>query len=439
MRSLWTASIRWNIIDMIDRILVENFKSFRKLDISLGRANLLIGENGSGKSNFLEVFRVLRGLSRSLSVKDVFDGKPPNEDFTGWPGIRGASAGACFAHGDSHDEVVIEARGTSEQPSSEKWEYLVKFSPKTGSLLRERLVLDSTLRYDSAPHSLESHPPEHTDQLDSDLLIRDTGVESILAQARLDKAGARPGSMFQASPSDHRGSGDAIKRASRIAKLVEGVASGLADILPLDPSPAILRKYSRPGFVRRIGDHGEGFAALVQSICCSAEYKDSLLWWLQQLLSDQVEDVGTTRGSTGELMFVLRDQCGSVPATVLSDGTLRFAALLAALLQPDKPSMITLDPVETAVHANRIRLLYLLLWGEAEYHQIQSISTTHSPVMLEWMGEDELDTTFVCKRDHVTGESQITPLPDVPHFLDAFKRGSRNSDMLTESWFEGVL
>ena len=424
---------------MIDRILVKNFKSFRNLDISLGRSNLLIGENGSGKSNFLEVFLVLRGLSRGLTVKEVFDGKPPDENFGGWTGIRGASAGACFAHEDSIDEVVIEARGRLDSPLSEKWEYLVKLSPQAGSLLRERLILDSTIRYDSAPDSLESRPSEDTDPLNGDFLIPSTAAGAILAQVRRGATGAHSGSIIQSNTSEYCERVNDRRSVSSIAERSNDVANMLASILPLDPSPMVLRKYSSPEYVKRIGDNGENFAALIQSICQSLEYKDSLLWWLQQLLSEQLADVGTIRGSNGELMFMLRDQCGEIPATSLGDGTLRFAALLAALLQPEKPSMITLDLVESAVHPNRIRLPYLLLWHESEFHGIQSISTTHSPVMFEWMREDELATTFVCKRDESTGESRIVPVPEVPHFMECFRKGARTSDMLADWWFEFEL
>ena len=421
---------------MIDRMIVTNFKSIRKVDVSLGRANLLIGENGSGKSNFLEVFRVLRGLSCGLTVKEVFEGKPPDEDFSGWTGIRGASTGACFA---PEDEVVIEVWGRLEPPLSERWEYLVRFSPKRGSLLRERLKLDSVVRYDSAPNRSETDPTVDAGSPHDDVVLRDIDVGSILAQVRNDLAGVRSGSMFQSPRPKSLTRTDGFARVSSTAEQAKGVASALAGILPLDPSPIVLRQNSRPEGVHRIGDHGEKFAALVESICRIPRCKNSLLSWLQELLSDQVEDVGTIRGSTGELMFMLCDQRGQTPATMLSDGTLRFAALLAALLQPEKPSMITLDMIETAVHPNRLRLPYLLLWDASKFHGIQSISTTHSPVMLEWMREDELATTFVCKKDESTGESRIVPLPDVPHFMECFKRGAPPSEMLSESWFEGEL
>lgn len=41
------------------KIKVKGYKSFRDIEISLNKINLLIGSNGSGKSNFLSVFEML--------------------------------------------------------------------------------------------------------------------------------------------------------------------------------------------------------------------------------------------------------------------------------------------------------------------------------------------------------------------------------------------
>ena len=47
----------------LDRLSVEGFRSIRKLDaFSLTNKNLLIGANGSGKSNFLELFKFVRAF-----------------------------------------------------------------------------------------------------------------------------------------------------------------------------------------------------------------------------------------------------------------------------------------------------------------------------------------------------------------------------------------
>ena len=44
---------------MIKKVLISNYKSIVKQEIDLGRVNIFIGENGSGKSNVLEAIGML--------------------------------------------------------------------------------------------------------------------------------------------------------------------------------------------------------------------------------------------------------------------------------------------------------------------------------------------------------------------------------------------
>ena len=47
----------------LDRISIKGFKSIRNLDdLELRPLNVLIGANGAGKSNFVEVFRMLDAI-----------------------------------------------------------------------------------------------------------------------------------------------------------------------------------------------------------------------------------------------------------------------------------------------------------------------------------------------------------------------------------------
>ncbi len=47
---------------MIERIIIENFKSIRKLDLELKPINILIGANGAGKSNFVSFFNLANSV-----------------------------------------------------------------------------------------------------------------------------------------------------------------------------------------------------------------------------------------------------------------------------------------------------------------------------------------------------------------------------------------
>lgn len=44
---------------MVDQVTIKGYKSFKELNLKLGGLNLLIGSNGSGKSNFLSMFEML--------------------------------------------------------------------------------------------------------------------------------------------------------------------------------------------------------------------------------------------------------------------------------------------------------------------------------------------------------------------------------------------
>ncbi|MHC3130004.1 MAG: AAA family ATPase [Candidatus Bathyarchaeota archaeon] len=47
---------------MLHNIRIDNFKSFKKLDVTLNQFNVLIGANASGKSNFVSIFSFLKDI-----------------------------------------------------------------------------------------------------------------------------------------------------------------------------------------------------------------------------------------------------------------------------------------------------------------------------------------------------------------------------------------
>ena len=63
---------------MIKEIQIENFKSIQSLNLELGRLNVFIGANGSGKSNILEAI----GMG-CAAVEDKLD-----DEFLSNRGIR---------------------------------------------------------------------------------------------------------------------------------------------------------------------------------------------------------------------------------------------------------------------------------------------------------------------------------------------------------------
>ena len=70
----------------LERLSVQGFKSIRALEeFELRRVNVLIGANGAGKSNFLDVFRMLSQLAHGK-----VSGLCKAGGWTGFPAVWGA-------------------------------------------------------------------------------------------------------------------------------------------------------------------------------------------------------------------------------------------------------------------------------------------------------------------------------------------------------------
>ena len=111
-----------------------------------------------------------------------------------------------------------------------------------------------------------------------------------------------------------------------------------------------------------------------------------------------VEEAG--RGVTGE------ERGGrEIPATRLSDGTLRYLCLLAILLHPDPPPLIAIEEPELGLHPDIIPQLAKLLVAASERTQL--VVTTHSDVLVDAL-TSQPESVIVCEK--VDGESQFRRL-----------------------------
>jgi predicted ATPase len=407
---------------MIKRIVVENFKSFKRVDLKLGRLNLFVGTNASGKSNFFDALRILQGIGNGFTLLEVLDGKPRSATSEVWEAVRGGSAKASLATGPGQDCLVFELAGRFDNDAGKPWEYRIEFLAREGRLRNEKLVLNGKSIFDSSPVWNDPHGP----------------VFKVCYYR--GKPGQPPAMPFEINrpvlTQMARGGNGRWSKAH--AEAAERLARLLADMQRIDPSPSVLRSYSQAHEIRRMGEHGENFAALIRSLCADPKTKEAYLSWLRELRPHEVDDVATLSGAVGEPLFMLKEGGREFPAPVLSDGTLRFAAITAALFQPDLPAVMTIEEIENGIHASRLRLLVELLRSRSAQKTIQIMATTHSPIVLAWLKPPEYEQTFFCKRDETSGESRICPLTAIPHFTETIRK-QPISDLFAEGWLEAAL
>ena len=114
-----------------------------------------------------------------------------------------------------------------------------------------------------------------------------------------------------------------------------------------------------------------------------------------------VEDFSTrVQGGTIQLFLHYAGLRSPVPATRLSDGTVRYLCLLALLCHPEPPPLICLEEPELGLHPDLLPGVADLLIDAS--HRMQLIVTTHSDVLIDALTKVP-EAVIVCqKRDGST-------------------------------------
>ena len=101
-------------------------------------------------------------------------------------------------------------------------------------------------------------------------------------------------------------------------------------------------------------------------------------------------DFVLTEVAAGQTQLRWRDRYSELvySPSQLSDGTLRFICLAALLLQPNPPATIIIDEPELGLHPAAVRLLVSLLYGAAENCQL--IVSTQSSLLINELEPEEI-------------------------------------------------
>ena len=102
-----------------------------------------------------------------------------------------------------------------------------------------------------------------------------------------------------------------------------------------------------------MGEHGENFAATVRSILRNKADAAAYTSWLKELTPAELDEVVILPGAKHDSLFALRKGGQVYPASILSDGTLRFAAIAAAFFQPDPPFILMIEEIENGLQIGR--------------------------------------------------------------------------------------
>jgi predicted ATPase len=110
---------------------------------------------------------------------------------------------------------------------------------------------------------------------------------------------------------------------------------------------------------------------------------------------DEVEDLTTiVEGGTIQIFLIEKSLDQSIPATRLSDGTLRYLCLLSILCHPVPPPLICIEEPELGLHPDVLPTIANLLIEASQRTQL--IVTTHSDALISALPPEAV---LVCERD----------------------------------------
>lgn len=345
---------------MINRLRVSNFRSLgQDVDLELGPLTVLVGQNGSGKSNVVDALRFLSdamypGLEAAVTKRH------------GIAAVRRWSSGRPF-------NLTISVDASLEEDVQATYSFTLKG--------------DTTAEYSVKSENAQiSHP-----------------LRALPTVYKIED-----GNWIKRPP-DLRPRVDSLNLALPLLAADErfrALADELRNIAVYSIFPDVLREPQKYDPTKPMNEHGGNWVSILKD---PVPWKDDLVAALGKLTGD-IEDL-KVRSTGGYLLATFKHSANGktkkkwFDAAQESDGTLRVAGILTALLQDPSLPLIAIEEPELTVHPGALELLCDYIRQASKSSQV--VVTTHSPELLDQLTADEV--RVVERRDGVTS---VAPLDE---------------------------
>ena len=364
---------------LINSLHLKNILSFKDTKLDLQPLNVLIGANGSGKSNLIDVIALLQAVPNDLAGFLRRNG--PTGDWK-WKGNDPPAPGSHI--------LEMQADLCDPEQLGMPFRYALRFEASYDGLK----VIDETLA-DSQP-DVDSKGPYFIRNQDGS----GHAMPSDEANYIYEMTGEAPRTRLTPDTVSSTQSAFNTFRSPLVFPVPSRIAERLSAIKVYrgwevgrnSPVRHPQRTDGDPNFLE------EDFSnlALVVNDLLGRRIEPSLNDYLKRFYESYESLHTRIFGNTVELIVNETGMTGALPASRLSDGTIRFIALLSILCHPNPPPLICIEEPEIAMHPDSQDLVVQLLKQASERTQL--IVTTHSPWLIDRMS-DEPDAVIVCERD----------------------------------------
>lgn len=330
---------------LVTRVKLKNWRNFRSSDVPLRDVTYILGPNASGKSNFLDVFRFLRDIS-----------KPAGGGLQAAVIARGGISKLRCLHARRDPEVCIDVE-LSDSPDDEvpNWRYVLGFRPEGKGAQRILVSKEEVWRKGKELFSR----PDYRDSNDT-LMLTQTRLEQIATNAEFREV------------ADFFGSITYLHLVPQLLKFADQLGGR-----PLENDP-----------------FGQSFLEKISKI--TERVRNTRLKKISEALTlavPQFKELRFVKDDSGHPHLESRyahhrPNAGWQSEEHFSDGTLRLLGLLWAFL--DGSSMLLLEEPEISLNDAVVKEIPLIIQRlqKSRKSKRQVLATTHSEALLSNPGID---------------------------------------------------
>jgi predicted ATPase len=376
----------------IKSLHIQNLLSFGpdSPEIKLGDLNVLIGPNASGKSNLIEIIGLLRSTPKDFADEVGASGGVSELLWKGRPKAKTTIATL---------QVVANLTGVKRD-----LRYRLSFT-RSGAQLK---IVDERIENDQPDEGYDK-PYFYFDHHGGYPVLNVVGMDGAIKERSLRHEEVDP----QKSILSQRQDPDQYPEVTYLGRFFGsfrlyrnwefGPDSGVRDLYGAELKNDFLEED-----VSNLG-------LMLNRLRAEPRSKSELLEYLGMFYEGAEDILTTIQGGLIDLRVEERNGI-TIPASRLSDGTLRWLSLLSVFLHPDPPPLVCIEEPELGLHPDMIGPLAKLLLGASE--RMQLVVTTHSDALVDKLSGNA-QSVIVCEKHD--GSSVLTQL-DADQLSDWLKR-----------------
>lgn len=391
---------------MITRLHLHNWKSFEDAVLYIDPLTFVIGTNASGKSNILDALNFLKRASGGALIKECIAEVRGGED---WMILQGKSHFALSVDVEEGDYTYIYTIGVARVGSAcvLAEESLKRRWRKT----QERVLFNADYaNNNSNVPSLDTRfttgkkgSPKRVDLSRNTAVLTQVEVISVVKE---------------------------VKEAAAV------VRKALNSIFVLMPDTTAMRDYSP--LAERLKSDGSNIAGVLAAMDDIRQngIEEKLTKYLKPLPEKDLNRVWaeTVGRFNRDAMLYCEEQWTNEAVTFdarcMSDGTLRFVAVVAALLTENPGSLLVIEEIDNGLHPSRSEDLVRVLRELGRQGGIDVLCTTHNPVLIDALGNEMIPFISFVKRNE-KGYSYVELLEEKENLAKLMSTG-RIGDLMIE-------